>query len=516
MHTTATATKAPVKEGDAYIRKEKGVLFQALASHSAVYWLSCSDSSLSHSYSTSSLLSSPLLFSPLLFLLLSSSSPRTCHKNHSGEGSSSASQDAESMEHALVNRRVLSPRSFLHPCQKNCQMEGDDAAPPGVRAGRLSSEPVQSLIAQFIGSLAHPAVIAVPAAPPVSTIIATRLLCRGRQRASRPGISIILATTFSSFVRSAAGGTALCSPSLLQGFCHLASATRNLSLPSSSATAILRMDPGSSEEYVRLRSQRDGGQFVVPVACLVEMSATMKGEAEIESRMNSWWKRRGVEEVQSSMLCNACQEGCLKCVSPSPQTQPPGMFETDAFRENECLVDVPKSSITNASSSSSSTTTTSLHLRGGTDTSTAENAAFQSRPLVVAVDGPAASGKGTLSRRLAERLNFAHLDTGSLYRATALRVMRAGLTPEESVLGDEPLAAAEALNITPEDLRDPDLRQERVGQAASLISACPAVRKALLDYQHGFCRSPPGDAAGAVLDGRDIGTVIWPQAQVPF
>jgi hypothetical protein len=215
------------------------------------------------------------------------------------------------------------------------------------------------------------------------------------------------------------------------------------------------------------------------------------------------------------ILCNASRECCLNCVSSPPRTHLPGMFETDAFRENECLVDVPKSSITKAASSSSSSSS-SLHLRGGADTSAAETAASQSRPLVVAVDGPAASGKGTLSRRLAERLNFAHLDTGSLYRATALRVMRAGLTPEESVVGDEPKAAAEALNITPEDLRDPDLRQEKVGQAASLISACPAVRKALLDYQHGFCRSPPGDAAGAVLDGRDIGTVIWPHAQVPF
>lgn len=188
-----------------------------------------------------------------------------------------------------------------------------------------------------------------------------------------------------------------------------------------------------------------------------------------------------------------------------------GMLETSSFMESECLLDVPRAS--------QSLLVAALNLRGGGGGTSDGGLADPSSPggttpLVIAVDGPAASGKGTLSRKLAERLGFAHLDTGSLYRATALRVLRAGLTPEESVEGSSPRAATEALSITPEDLSDPELRLERVGQAASLVSASPPVRQALLDFQHSFCRSPPGGAKGAVLDGRDIGTVVWPQAQV--
>ena len=126
-------------------------------------------------------------------------------------------------------------------------------------------------------------------------------------------------------------------------------------------------------------------------------------------------------------------------------------------------------------------------------------------PLVVAVDGPAAAGKGTLARRLAAHYRLRHLDTGVLYRATALRLLRANSDPAE-----EAEAADAARAVTDADLDDPELRGEEVGQAASQVAAHGAVRLALLDYQRTFAALPPG----AVLDGRDIGTVVCPDARV--
>lgn len=128
--------------------------------------------------------------------------------------------------------------------------------------------------------------------------------------------------------------------------------------------------------------------------------------------------------------------------------------------------------------------------------------------IVIAVDGPAASGKGTLARRLARHYRFAHLDTGRLYRGVAWRVIQTGTDPAQ-----EAACAALATALDPGHLDSPELRSEAVGRMASRVSAFPAVRKALLDYQHRFVASPPGGAAGAVLDGRDIGTVIAPAAQ---
>ena len=128
-------------------------------------------------------------------------------------------------------------------------------------------------------------------------------------------------------------------------------------------------------------------------------------------------------------------------------------------------------------------------------------------PLVIAVDGPAAVGKGTLARRLAAHYGLRHLDTGSLYRATGLRVLRSGGDPAA-----EAEAAAAANGITDDDLHDPALRNEDVSQAASVVAVHGAVRRALLDYQRAFAARPPG----AVLDGRDIGTVVCPDAQVKF
>ena len=128
-------------------------------------------------------------------------------------------------------------------------------------------------------------------------------------------------------------------------------------------------------------------------------------------------------------------------------------------------------------------------------------------PLVIAVDGPAAAGKGTLARRLAAHYGLRHLDTGALYRATALRLLRANSDPAR-----EAEAAAAARHVTAADLDDPALRKEEVGQAASVVATHGAVRRALLDYQRTFAAEPPG----AVLDGRDIGTVVCPDAQVKF
>jgi cytidylate kinase len=129
--------------------------------------------------------------------------------------------------------------------------------------------------------------------------------------------------------------------------------------------------------------------------------------------------------------------------------------------------------------------------------------------MIIAIDGPAAAGKGTLARRLAGHYGLAFLDTGSLYRAVALKVLEAGGDPS-----DEAQAGAAARTIGSADLDRPALREERVGAAASKVAVHPAVRRALLEFQRNFARRPPSGAKGAVLDGRDIGTVICPEPDV--
>jgi cytidylate kinase len=124
--------------------------------------------------------------------------------------------------------------------------------------------------------------------------------------------------------------------------------------------------------------------------------------------------------------------------------------------------------------------------------------------LVIAVDGPAASGKGTIARALAERFDLPHMDTGLLYRAVALNLWRWGGDPNSEF---EALRASGELNLDPSDA---ELRSEPVSRIASSISAYPSVRAALLERQRGFASQP----GGAVLDGRDIGTVIAPDATV--
>ena len=125
--------------------------------------------------------------------------------------------------------------------------------------------------------------------------------------------------------------------------------------------------------------------------------------------------------------------------------------------------------------------------------------------MIIAIDGPAASGKGTLARRVAAHLGYACLDTGLLYRAVARDVLARGQSLE-----DEAFAAQAAALLDFNSLDDPDLRSTAAGEAASVVAKFPSVRRALLDLQRDFAAQKPG----AVLDGRDIGTVVCPDADI--
>ncbi len=135
--------------------------------------------------------------------------------------------------------------------------------------------------------------------------------------------------------------------------------------------------------------------------------------------------------------------------------------------------------------------------------------------MIIAIDGPAASGKGTLARRLAQRLDYAYLDTGALYRCVAKAVLDAGQDPANEM---HAVRAAKSLSgaLKPEDLQNPALRTDTVGQAASMVAKFAPVRQALLDFQKDFAAHPVTSASvgGVILDGRDIGTVICPDAPV--
>jgi cytidylate kinase len=125
--------------------------------------------------------------------------------------------------------------------------------------------------------------------------------------------------------------------------------------------------------------------------------------------------------------------------------------------------------------------------------------------MIIAIDGPAASGKGTLAKRLAQHYGFRHLDTGVIYRAVAKALLDQGFE-----LTDEARAVAAAVALDPEKFGDPELKAHQIGEAASVVSVIPSVREALVNFQRAFAAEPPG----AVLDGRDIGTVICPNAEV--
>ena len=129
--------------------------------------------------------------------------------------------------------------------------------------------------------------------------------------------------------------------------------------------------------------------------------------------------------------------------------------------------------------------------------------------MIIAIDGPAGSGKGTLSRKLADALGYAHLDTGKLYRAVGLSVIDAGEDPRNE---ESALRAAQSLRS--QDLVNKDLLGEMAAAAASKVAAIKSVRAILLAFQRDFADAPPNGANGAVLDGRDIGTVVCPGAKI--
>lgn len=139
--------------------------------------------------------------------------------------------------------------------------------------------------------------------------------------------------------------------------------------------------------------------------------------------------------------------------------------------------------------------------------------------MIIAIDGPAAAGKGTLAQNLAKHFHYAFLDTGRLYRAVGYAVLQAGADPSDEAAATKQARAFDPKNIN-KILSNPALRDEATGNAASKVAAIPAVREALLALQRDFAENPFFDdgtpAKGAVLDGRDIGTVVCPAADVKF
>ena len=137
--------------------------------------------------------------------------------------------------------------------------------------------------------------------------------------------------------------------------------------------------------------------------------------------------------------------------------------------------------------------------------------------IVIAIDGPAASGKGTLARKIAEELNLAHMDTGALYRAVGYEVLQSGGDPEDettALIATDTLKNKLEKQGASEILGLEALKSDETGQAASKVAAIQSVRDALLDLQRDFAASPGERYKGAILDGRDIGTVIAPAADV--
>ena len=136
------------------------------------------------------------------------------------------------------------------------------------------------------------------------------------------------------------------------------------------------------------------------------------------------------------------------------------------------------------------------------------------KPFIIAIDGPSASGKGTLARRLAAHYDFAYLDTGLLYRAVGFAVLEQGFDPSDTNTATTAARALDPVTMVEAGTKADHLRQDHVSVAASKVAAVPDVRASLLKFQQDFCIHPPHDKKGAVLDGRDIGTVIAPTAPV--
>jgi cytidylate kinase len=138
---------------------------------------------------------------------------------------------------------------------------------------------------------------------------------------------------------------------------------------------------------------------------------------------------------------------------------------------------------------------------------------MSSPPPIIAIDGPAASGKGTIAKKLAKYFDFAHLDTGLLYRAVGVMVLMEDGDPADPKDAEKAAHAFSHKNLK-KLASEPLLRTDKASEAASTVATIPAVRAALLQFQKDFCAHPPDHKKGAVLDGRDIGTVIAPHAPV--
>ena len=137
------------------------------------------------------------------------------------------------------------------------------------------------------------------------------------------------------------------------------------------------------------------------------------------------------------------------------------------------------------------------------------NAHQKPRKMVIAIDGPAAAGKGTLAKRIAAHFDFKYLDTGSLYRGVGLKVVQMGGDPNNE---DDALAAAQQLEF--DDLDGDELRTAQAGENASIVAQMPSVRKEMLGFQRRFAQAAKISKGGCVLDGRDIGTVVCPDAEI--
>lgn len=163
----------------------------------------------------------------------------------------------------------------------------------------------------------------------------------------------------------------------------------------------------------------------------------------------------------------------------------------------------------------SAATLSNIGFSSVSDTNSDNSQITDTKKIVIAIDGPSASGKGTLAKMIAERLGYAHLDTGTLYRAVGLATLE--MEGDPSNIDDvRPAIGIIKRNLTEELLANPAIRRKEVADAASKVSALPEVRKNLLDYQQEFAKNPPGNVGGAVLDGRDTGTVVCPDADVKF
>ncbi|MBL1147128.1 MAG: (d)CMP kinase [Proteobacteria bacterium] len=139
----------------------------------------------------------------------------------------------------------------------------------------------------------------------------------------------------------------------------------------------------------------------------------------------------------------------------------------------------------------------------------------QPRKTIIAVDGPAASGKGTFAKALAKRLDYAYLDTGAIYRAIAHEVLERGGDPT-NIEDVRPVLETIKYPLPDTVLKNPDLRTPRVEEATPHIGAMQEAQAAVRSYQEDFVKNPPNKAAGAVLDGRDVGTSVFPHADVKF